>query len=66
MLSRALLLVLAVGASIPDLSAQIGREVAVPVHLQDGEEFTTPLPHRRLQLTPAVLETQVNHFSEPE
>ena len=25
------------------LPAQIGREVAVPVHLQDGQEFTTPL-----------------------
>jgi Di-haem oxidoreductase, putative peroxidase len=23
--------------------AQVGREVAIPVHLQDGEEFTTPL-----------------------
>jgi len=23
-------------------SSQIGREVAVPVHLQDGDEFTTP------------------------
>ena len=22
---------------------QVGREVAVPVHLQDGEEFTTPI-----------------------
>jgi hypothetical protein len=27
-------------------SAQVGREVAIPIHLQDGEEFTTP----RLQL----------------
>ena len=25
-------------------SAQIGSEVAIPVHLQDGQEFTTPLP----------------------
>jgi len=24
-------------------SIQIGREVAIPLHLQDGEEFTTPL-----------------------
>ena len=24
-------------------SAQVGREVAIPVHLQDGEEFTTPI-----------------------
>jgi cytochrome c5 len=23
-------------------SSQVGREVAIPVHLQDGEEFTTP------------------------
>ena len=22
---------------------QLGREVAIPVHLQDGEEFTTPI-----------------------
>jgi len=22
---------------------QIGREVAIPIHLQDGEEFNTPL-----------------------
>jgi hypothetical protein len=34
------LLALALGAH---LSAQIGREVAVPVHLQDGQEFTTPI-----------------------
>jgi hypothetical protein len=25
-------------------SVQIGSEVAIPVHLQDGQEFTTPLP----------------------
>src|SRR5207247_1357157 len=25
------------------LPAQVGSEVSVPVHLQDGEEFTTPL-----------------------
>ena len=24
-------------------SPQVGREVAIPVHLQDGEEFTTPI-----------------------
>ena len=24
-------------------SAQIGSEVAIPIHLQDGDEFTTPL-----------------------
>ena len=26
-------------------SFQIGREVAIPVHLQDGEEFTIPIRH---------------------
>jgi hypothetical protein len=25
-------------------SAQVGAEIAIPAHLQDGEEFTTPLP----------------------
>ena len=25
--------------------SQVGREVAIPVHLQDGEEFTIPLRH---------------------
>lgn len=25
-------------------SAQVGREVATPVHLQDGDEFKLPLP----------------------
>jgi hypothetical protein len=40
---RALFLAFAVGSSAPYLFAQIGREVAVPLHLQDGEEFTTPL-----------------------
>jgi hypothetical protein len=24
-------------------SSQVGREVAIPIHLQDGEEFTTPI-----------------------
>jgi Di-haem oxidoreductase, putative peroxidase len=24
-------------------ASQVGREVAIPIHLQDGEEFTTPL-----------------------
>jgi len=24
-------------------NSQIGREVAIPIHLQDGEEFNTPL-----------------------
>jgi Di-haem oxidoreductase, putative peroxidase len=36
-----LLVVVALAGS--QLPAQIGREVAVPVHLQDGQEFTTPL-----------------------
>jgi hypothetical protein len=36
-----LLLALTFGGT--ELPAQIGREVAVPVHLQDGQEFTTPL-----------------------
>ena len=34
----AMVVVAAMGQST---SLQIGREVAVPVHLQDGEEFTT-------------------------
>ena len=25
-------------------SSQIGREIAIPVHLQDGEEFTVSIP----------------------
>src|SRR5919197_908814 len=34
------------GVSLATVSTQtlIGREVAVPRHLQDGEEFTTPIP----------------------
>lgn len=28
----------------PARGAEIGKEVAVPVHLQDGQEYTTPLP----------------------
>src|SRR5260370_8982100 len=40
---RCVFLVLALGAPVSRLPAQIGREVAVPVHLRDGEEFTTPL-----------------------
>jgi len=38
---RPLLLTLALAGG--QLPAQIGREVAVPVHLQDGQEFTTPI-----------------------
>lgn len=26
-----------------DSASKLGREIAVPVHLQDGEEFTTPI-----------------------
>lgn len=26
-------------------TSQVGREVAIPIHLQDGEEFTTPIRH---------------------
>ncbi len=26
-------------------NSQVGREVAIPIHLQDGEEFTTPIVH---------------------
>ena len=40
---RGVFFVLALGASASRLSAQTGREVAIPVHLRDGEEFTTPL-----------------------
>ena len=32
-----------VAATGQSISQQIGREVAVPAHLQDGEEFTTSL-----------------------
>ena len=32
----------AIAASGQSSSPQLGREVAIPVHLQDGEEFTTP------------------------
>jgi hypothetical protein len=35
---------LAVYASPQDDEAQIGREVAIPRHLQDGEEYQVPLP----------------------
>jgi cytochrome c553 len=36
---------IAVAASGQSPSSQVGREVAIPVHLQDGEEFTTSLGH---------------------
>jgi hypothetical protein len=38
---RPLLLTLALAGG--QLPAQIGSEVAVPFHLQDGQEFTTPI-----------------------
>lgn len=41
--SRHLSLLLALALGGTELPAQIGREVAVPAHLQDGQEFTTPL-----------------------
>src|SRR5207248_4754965 len=34
--------VIAVAASGQSPSSQVGREVAIPIHLQDGEEFTIP------------------------
>src|SRR6266702_7635982 len=40
---RGVFFVLALGASASRLSAQTEREVAIPVHLRDGEEFSTPL-----------------------
>ncbi|HET8923193.1 MAG TPA: di-heme oxidoredictase family protein [Candidatus Acidoferrum sp.] len=36
---------IAVAASGQSPSSQVGREVAIPVHLQDGEEFTIPIRH---------------------
>ena len=40
--ARRIPFLLAVLGGLP-LDAQIGREIAMPVHLQDGQEFTTPL-----------------------
>ena len=34
-----------IAASGQSSSSQVGREVAIPIHLQDGEEFTTSLRH---------------------
>jgi len=39
----ALLFVIVIAARGQGPRAQVGREVAIPSHLQDGEEFTTPL-----------------------
>lgn len=36
-------ILIALRASGQDSDSQIGREVAIPKHLQDGQEFTTPL-----------------------
>ena len=33
----------AIAASAQSPGSQIGREVAIPIHLQDGEEFTSPI-----------------------
>ena len=33
----------AIAASAQSPSSQVGREVAIPVHLQDGEEFNLPV-----------------------
>ncbi len=37
--------VIAIAASGQSPSSQIGREVAIPIHVQDGEEFTIPIAH---------------------
>jgi di-heme oxidoreductase (putative peroxidase) len=37
--------VIAIAASGQSPSSQVGREVAIPIHLQDGEEFTIPIGH---------------------
>ena len=38
-------LVVAMAAWAQNSNSQVGREVAIPVHLQDGEEFTIPIAH---------------------
>src|SRR5574337_1062521 len=35
--------IIAIAASGQNPSSQVGREVAIPTHLQDGEEFTIPV-----------------------
>jgi di-heme oxidoreductase (putative peroxidase) len=37
--------VIAIAASGQSPSSEVGREVAIPIHLQDGEEFTIPIGH---------------------
>jgi hypothetical protein len=39
-----LLFLLATSAYAQGSGPQIGREVAIPVHLRDGTEFSTPIP----------------------
>jgi hypothetical protein len=39
-----LLLLIAIAALGEGSGSQVGRELAIPRHLQDGDEFTTPLP----------------------
>ena len=34
----------AIAAAAQSSDSRVGREVAIPVHLQDGEEFTIPIP----------------------
>src|SRR5260370_39742886 len=34
---------LVIAALVQSPSSQVGREVAIPIHLQDGEEFNTPV-----------------------
>jgi hypothetical protein len=40
-----LTLFLAAAAWAQNPDSQVGREVAIPIHLQDGEEFTIPIGH---------------------
>ena len=37
--------VIAIAASGQIPNSQVGREVAIPIHVQDGEEFTIPIAH---------------------
>ena len=42
------LICIAASAQAQDSVPQVGREVAIPFHLQDGDEFTTSI-HRLIQ-----------------
>ncbi len=44
-LAAALSSTIAIAASGQGNSSQVGREVAIPSHLQDGEEFNAPVSH---------------------